>query len=87
MAVVMDVDNPASFRTAQKSGFRLFEKRVPYDYHYSDCDAGDFHAIGEHFCKKQSAVGSCYYYFRKFNQNSGTTSRFYGDTVYDGRFS
>ncbi len=39
MIVVMDVDNPASRRTAEKSGFRLFEKRTVYDYHYNRyCD-------------------------------------------------
>ena len=34
LTVVMDVDNPASRKTAEKSGFRLFEKRTVYDYHY-----------------------------------------------------
>ena len=34
LTAVMDVDNPASRRTAEKSGFRLFEKRTVYDYHY-----------------------------------------------------
>ncbi|MDD4494802.1 MAG: GNAT family N-acetyltransferase [Eubacteriales bacterium] len=87
ISVVMDVDNPASFRTAQKSGFRLFEKRFPYDYHYSKCDVNDFNDVGEHFYNKQNEIGSCYYYFRKFNKNSQITSRFYGDTKYDGRFS
>lgn len=39
LIVVMDVDNPASYRTAEKSGFRLFEKRTVYDYHYNRyCD-------------------------------------------------
>jgi len=87
ISVVMDVDNPASFRTAQKSGFQLFEKRVPYDYHYSRCKVDDFIAVGEHFAEKQNKIGSCYYYFRKFNKNSKITSRFYGDTEYNGRFS
>ena len=32
LIVVMDVDNPASYRCAQKAGFRLFEKRTVYDY-------------------------------------------------------
>ena len=35
LTAVMDVDNPASRRTAEKSGFRLFEKRTVYDYHYN----------------------------------------------------
>jgi len=39
MIVIMDTDNPASRRTAEKSGFRLFEKRTVYDYHYNRyCD-------------------------------------------------
>ena len=33
LIAVMDVDNPASRKTAEKSGFRLFEKRTVYDYH------------------------------------------------------
>lgn len=87
ISVVMDTDNPASFRTAQKSGFRLFEKRVAYDYFYSKCNVEDFNAVGEYFTVNQSQAGSNYYYFRKFNKNSKTVCRFYGDTVYDGRFS
>ena len=35
LIAVMDVDNPSSRRTAEKSGFRLFEKRTVYDYHYN----------------------------------------------------
>ena len=39
MIAVMDVDNPASRRTAEKAGFRLFEKRTVYDYSYGRyCD-------------------------------------------------
>ncbi len=39
LIAVMDVDNPASRRTAEKSGFRLFEKRTVYDCHRSRyCD-------------------------------------------------
>lgn len=34
LIAIMDTDNPASFRTAEKSGFRLFEKRTVYDGHY-----------------------------------------------------
>ena len=87
ISVVMDVDNPASFRTALKCGFKLFEKRVPYDYYYKKCNDEDFTAVDNYFSEKQSQTGSCYYYFRKFNRNSKTASRFYGDTKYDGRFS
>jgi ribosomal-protein-alanine N-acetyltransferase len=35
LIAIMDVDNPASRRTAEKSGFKLFEKRTVYDYHYN----------------------------------------------------
>ena len=35
LTAVMDVDNPASRKTAEKCGFRLFEKRTVYDYHYN----------------------------------------------------
>ena len=39
LTAVMDVDNSASRRTAEKGGFRLFEKRTVYDYHYNRyCD-------------------------------------------------
>lgn len=39
LIVVMDIDNPASYRTAIKSGFKLFEKRTVYDYKYGRyCD-------------------------------------------------
>lgn len=87
ISVVMDVDNPASFRTAQKAGFKLFEKRVPYDYHYKKCNDEDFEAVTKHFDTKQKEIGSCYYYFRKYNKNSKITCQYYGDTKYDGRFS
>ncbi len=33
LIAVMDTDNPASRKTAEKSGFRLFEKRTVYDHH------------------------------------------------------
>ena len=35
LIAVMDVDNLASRKTAEKSGFRLFEKRTVYDYRYN----------------------------------------------------
>lgn len=35
LIVIMDVDNPASFRAAQKAGFKLFEKRTVYDYSFN----------------------------------------------------
>ena len=39
LIAVMDVDNPASRRTAEKARFRLFEKRTVYDWSYGRyCD-------------------------------------------------
>ena len=35
LIAVMDIDNPASYKTALKSGFKLFEKRTVYDYTYN----------------------------------------------------
>lgn len=49
----------ASFRTAQKSGFRLIDKRIDFVYYNRDCNLEDFNTAG----------GSCYYYFQKFNMN------------------
>jgi len=88
ISVVMDTDNPASFRTAQKSGFKLFEKRYPYDYFYSKYNVENFDEVKKYFEEMQTR-GYCdgYYYFRKFNKYSKIKSRFYGDTKYDGRFS
>jgi ribosomal-protein-alanine N-acetyltransferase len=68
LIAVMDVDNHASYSTALKSGFKLFEKRTVYDYTYN------------RFCND-------YYYFRRYYSNSSLTNQFYGDTVYDGRYS
>lgn len=87
ISVVMDIDNPASFKVAQKAGFKLFEKRVPYDYHYSTVSVEDFDGVGDYFSVNQSKIGSNYYYFRKFSKNSKINSRYYGDKVYDGRFA
>ena len=87
IAVVMDEDNPASFRTAQNSGFRLFEKRVPYDYHYSRVNAEDHGAVGQYFAEKQVQLGSAYYYFRKYSPRDSKPDRFYGDIPYTGRFA
>lgn len=35
LIAVMDVDNLASLRSAEKAGFKLFEKRTVYDYSYN----------------------------------------------------
>ncbi|HBL83768.1 MAG: hypothetical protein A2Y17_08495 [Clostridiales bacterium GWF2_38_85] len=87
MIVLMDVDNPASFRTAQKSGFRLSEKRVGYYYFYSKFNVENFNEVSKYFQTNQAKVGSCYYYFRKYNPKTKIKSQFYGDTQYEGIFS
>ena len=58
-------DNPASFRTAQQSGFKLIEKRIGFDYNNADCNVEDFSAVGEYFAKALSHVGLSGYYFQK----------------------
>ena len=68
------IDNPASFRTAQKSGFILSEKPVGFNYHDNNCNVEDFNAVGEYFTKKQNEIGSFGYHFRKFNKHSKTKS-------------
>jgi len=90
MAVVMDTDNPASFRVAVKSGFRLFETRAPFDWHYSGLDGIDptnYEAVRAYTMKKAACVGSNYFYFRKFNSKSTEKAKFYGDVKYEGRFA
>ena len=79
MCVTLDIDNIASFRTAQKSGFKLFEKRIPYDYYWSKCDVENHDEISKYFENNQSHPGPNYYYFRKFNKNSKIKLRFFGD--------
>lgn len=63
------VDNPASFRTAQKSGFRLIDRRIGFDYDIADCNVDDFNTVSEYYDKANNNVGLCYYYFLKFNRN------------------
>jgi ribosomal-protein-alanine N-acetyltransferase len=90
MAVVMTTDNPASFRTAIKSGFKFFEKRIGYDYFYGNIDAidaTDFEALSKYMEVKQNSIESPYFYFRKFSPKSKITSQFYGDVKYEGRFA
>ncbi|MCL2109001.1 MAG: GNAT family N-acetyltransferase [Oscillospiraceae bacterium] len=88
IAVTMDTDNPASFKTAINSGFKLFEKRYPNNYFYGKHDHKNFAEVAAYF-KEQQTRGFCdgYYYFRKFNKNSKIASKFYGDTKYTGRFA
>jgi len=87
MAVVMDTDNPASFRTAIKSGFKLFEKRIGYDYFYGDIDAANYEALSKYMETKQNSNEGPYFYFRKYSPKTKITAQFYGDVKYDGRFA
>ncbi|MDR0321110.1 MAG: GNAT family N-acetyltransferase [Treponema sp.] len=87
LAVVMNTDNPASFRSAIKSGFKFFEKRIGYDYFYGDIDTTNFQALSKYMEAKQNGIESPYFYFRKFNPKSKITAQFYGDVKYEGRFA
>jgi len=87
LVVVMSTDNPASFRTAVKSGFKFFEKRIGYDYFYGDIDTTNFEALSKYMDKKQNEIESPYFYFRKFNPKTKIVAQFYGDVKYEGRFA
>lgn len=64
------VDNPASFRTAQKSGFKLIEKRMPYDYNDKSYNIDDFNDIVSYFSNIKCEIeNGNYYYFLKINKN------------------
>ncbi len=66
LIAVMDTDNPASRRTAEKSGFRLFEKRTVYDAHdhrYCD-DYFYFRRYGSGCTLKDRYYGDSPYYGR-----------------------
>ncbi len=72
LIAVMDVDNPASRRTAEKSGFRLFEKRTVYDNHRDRyCD--------DYFCYRRYWSG-CTLRNRYYGD-----SPYYGRTTSDGK--
>ena len=88
LAVILAADNRSSFRVAINSGFKLFEKRTPYDYFYGkDIDHANFDAVSKYLDEKQKNVPANYFYFRKFKKNSPTKAKFYGDTKYEGRLA
>jgi ribosomal-protein-alanine N-acetyltransferase len=60
--------NPASFRVAQKSGFKLIERRIGFDY--EKCSASDFNAVNEYFDNIKSGNGLYSYYFQKIRKKS-----------------
>ncbi len=65
------VDNPSSFRTAQKSGFKLIEKRIPYDYIDESHNVDDFNDVVHYFSNIQCEVkNGNYYYFQKLSKNN-----------------
>lgn len=58
LIVTMDIDNIASKRTAEKSGFKLFEKRTVYDYTWNRyCD--DYYYFRRYYSK--STLTNRYY--------------------------
>lgn len=69
LIAVMDVDNPASFRCAEKAGFKLFEKRTVYDYsynRYSD-DYYYFRRYSSKSTRENKFYGDVPYYGRTVN--------------------
>lgn len=63
LIAVMDVDNPASYRTALKSGFRLFEKRTVFDDH-DQCFYSDYYYFRRYYSQSGTAIkfyGDCVY--------------------------
>ncbi len=73
LIAVMDVDNPASRRAAEKSGFRLFEKRTVYDYACGRyCD--DYYYLRRYYsgCTlKDRFYGDAPYYGRSTSDRRG----------------
>lgn len=64
------VDNPASFRTAQKSGFKLFEKRMPYDYNNKSYNIDDMNDVIDYFSNIKCEIeNGNYYYFQKHSMS------------------
>lgn len=60
------VDNPASFRTAQKSGFTLMEKRMPYGRNVKSHPADDYSMVADYFAHIPCEIeNGNYYYFQK----------------------
>lgn len=64
------VDNPASFRTAQKSGFKLIEKRMPYDYNDKSYNIDHFNDVVDYFSNNPCEIeNGNYYYFLKLSKS------------------
>lgn len=73
LIAVMDVDNPASRRTAEKAGFRLFEKRTVYDYAYNRY-ADDYFYFRRYYsgcALKDRFYGDAPYYGRSTSDREG----------------
>lgn len=64
--VVMDTDNPASYHTALKSGFQLFEKRKVYDHSYQNF-GDDYYYFRRYYSKSETK--------EKFYGDAGYTGR------------
>lgn len=65
------VDNPASSRTAQKSGFKLIEKRIPYGFNNKSYNIDDTNDIAAYFSNIQCEIeNGNYYYFQKLSKSN-----------------
>jgi ribosomal-protein-alanine N-acetyltransferase len=65
----MHIGNIASFRTAQKSGFKIIEKRIPYNEHNNNRIIENTSLAVEYFEKniREIDIGS-YFYFQKYRK-------------------
>ncbi len=74
LIAVMDIDNPASFRTAEKSGFKLFEKRTVYDC-TDKCYYDDYYYLRRYYsgsAVKVKFYGDCEYEGRSLSGGDET---------------
>ncbi len=74
LIAVMDIDNPASYRTAEKSGFKLFEKRTVYDC-TDKCYYDDYYYFRRYYSKSAIKVkfyGDCEYEGRSLSGGEST---------------
>ncbi len=64
---IMDVDNPASYKSALKCGFKLFEKRTVYDYRYKN--TSDYYYFRRYYSK--SGIKNQFYGDMEYEGRSG----------------
>ncbi len=56
-------------KTAQKSGFKLIEKRIPYGYNHKSYNSNDFNNVADYFSNIKCEVENGNYYFQKFSNS------------------